>query len=118
MWGRSLFGLDGFFGNVVCRRTLYSRAPRARKEQLSAVFPGIESRERAVLVKTKLSQLTWHFHDDPDLWTTGGEPMTTAQWSYLRSLAVETGEEVAGNLTKAEASRMIDELRHKARDNN
>jgi hypothetical protein len=50
---------------------------------------------------------------DPDQWTTGEEPMTGAQESYLRTLATEAGEEVEGNLTKAEASKRIDELREK-----
>jgi hypothetical protein len=50
---------------------------------------------------------------DPDDWTTGEEPMTGAQESYLHTLATEAGEEVEPNLTKAEASKRIDELRHK-----
>ncbi|MFC0627436.1 DUF3072 domain-containing protein [Kribbella deserti] len=48
---------------------------------------------------------------DPDDWTTGDEPMTGPQASYLRTLAQEAGEEPPpDNLTKAEASRRIDEL--------
>lgn len=50
---------------------------------------------------------------DPDDWTTGEEPMTGAQESYLNTLASEAGEEVEPNLTKAEASKRIDELRQK-----
>jgi hypothetical protein len=50
---------------------------------------------------------------DPDDWTTGEEPMTGAQESYLHTLASEAGEEVKEELTKAEASKKIDELRHK-----
>ena len=50
---------------------------------------------------------------DPDEWTTGEEPMTGAQQSYLRTLASEAGEEVEPNLTKAEASKRIDELQEK-----
>jgi hypothetical protein len=46
----------------------------------------------------------------PDDWTTGDEPMTGAQRSYLNTLAQEAGVEVDDNLTKAEASKMIDEL--------
>lgn len=48
---------------------------------------------------------------DPEDWTTGDEPMTGAQRSYLHTLAEEAGEEVPDDLTKAEASRRIDELR-------
>ena len=50
---------------------------------------------------------------DPDDWTTGDEPMTAAQRSYLHTLATEAGEEVDDNLTKAEASKKIDELQEK-----
>lgn len=50
---------------------------------------------------------------DPDEWTTGEEPMTGAQESYLHTLATEAGEEVEADLTKAEASKRIDELRQK-----
>lgn len=47
---------------------------------------------------------------DPDDWTTGDEPMTGAQRSYLHTLASEAHEEVPDDLTKAEASKRIDEL--------
>jgi hypothetical protein len=47
---------------------------------------------------------------DPEQWTTGDEPMTGAQESYLNTLASEAGEEVEPGLTKAEASKRIDEL--------
>jgi hypothetical protein len=50
---------------------------------------------------------------DPDDWKTGDEPMTGAQESYLNTLASEAGEEVEEDLTKAEASKRIDELREK-----
>ena len=48
---------------------------------------------------------------DPDQWVTGDEPMTGAQRSYLHTLADEAGETVDDDLTKAEASKKIDELR-------
>lgn len=50
---------------------------------------------------------------DPDDWTTGDEPMTGAQHSYLKTLADEAGEEFDETLTKAGASKRIDELQHK-----
>ena len=50
---------------------------------------------------------------DPDDWTTGDQPMTGAQESYLHTLATEAGEEVEPDLTKAEASKKIDELQEK-----
>ncbi len=51
---------------------------------------------------------------DPDEWKTGGEPMTAAQRSYLETLAQDTGEQLDEQLTKAEASKMIDELQQKS----
>ena len=50
---------------------------------------------------------------DPDQWTTGDEPMTGAQASYLRTLSHEAGEPFDESLTKAEASKRIDELQRK-----
>lgn len=50
---------------------------------------------------------------DPDDWKTGDEEITGAQRSYLQTLADEAGEEVDMNLTKAEASKKIDELQQK-----
>jgi hypothetical protein len=50
---------------------------------------------------------------NPTEWTIGDEPMTGAQDSYLHTLARKAGEEVEGDLTKAEASIKIDELGNK-----
>jgi Protein of unknown function (DUF3072) len=49
----------------------------------------------------------------PDEWKTGDEPMTGAQSSYLHTLADEAGETVDEDLSKAEASKRIDELQEK-----
>jgi hypothetical protein len=51
---------------------------------------------------------------DPDAWKTGDEPMTASQRSYLETLAQDTGEAIDENLTKAEASKRIDELRERS----
>lgn len=48
---------------------------------------------------------------NPDDWVTGEEPMTGAQASYLKTLSDEVGENFDPNLTKAQASKRIDELR-------
>jgi hypothetical protein len=48
---------------------------------------------------------------DPSDWVTGDEPATGAQKSYLQTLARQAGEEVPEELTKADASRKIDELK-------
>ncbi|WP_127504401.1 DUF3072 domain-containing protein [Actinoplanes solisilvae] len=50
---------------------------------------------------------------DPSDWTTGDEPATGAQESYLQTLATEAHEDVPDDLTKADASRKIDELQEK-----
>jgi DUF3072 family protein len=50
---------------------------------------------------------------DPSEWTTGDEPMTGPQRSYLATLAREAGETVPENLTKAEASQLIDRLQER-----
>lgn len=50
---------------------------------------------------------------DPDEWTTGNEPMTGAQHSYLKTLSDQAGEEIDESLTKADASKRIEELQQK-----
>ena len=50
---------------------------------------------------------------NPDDWVTGDEPMTGAQQSYLQTLCQEAGQEMPQNLSKADASKLIDELQQK-----
>jgi len=50
---------------------------------------------------------------DPDEWVTGDEPMTGAQASYLQTLSQEANEPFDETLTKAQASKRIDELQAK-----
>ena len=50
---------------------------------------------------------------DPDEWTTGDEPMTSAQRAYLQTLCDEAQEPMDDTLTKAEASKRIDALQQK-----
>ena len=50
---------------------------------------------------------------DPEDWTTGDEPMTGPQRSYLQTLCEEAEEDFDDKLTKAEASKRIDELQQK-----
>ena len=47
---------------------------------------------------------------DPKDWVTGDEPMTGAQRSYLKTLSEEAKVPFDDNLSKADASRRIDEL--------
>ena len=50
---------------------------------------------------------------DPDDWVSGGDPMTGAQASYLKTLSEQAHQPdaYAPNLTKAEASKRIDALK-------
>jgi hypothetical protein len=50
---------------------------------------------------------------DPEDWTTGDEPMTGPQASYLRTLLQQAGkeDEFDPSLTKADASQLIDSLK-------
>jgi len=52
---------------------------------------------------------------DPSDWTTGDDPMTDAQASYLKTLSEQAHQpdEFEEGLSKAEASRRIDALRGK-----
>lgn len=53
---------------------------------------------------------TGNLQKDPDDWITGDEPMTQAQASYLKTLSDEAHVPFEANLTKAGASKRIDEL--------
>ena len=50
---------------------------------------------------------------DPEDWVTGDEPLTGAQASYLKTLSEEAGEPFDESLSKAEASKKIDQLQEK-----
>ena len=50
---------------------------------------------------------------DPDTWTTGSEPMTGAQASYLKTLSEEADEPFEPGLSKAEASKRIEALQER-----
>jgi hypothetical protein len=50
---------------------------------------------------------------DPEDWTTGGEPMTGAQRSYLQTLCEEAHEPMDETLTKAQASERIEALQQR-----
>jgi hypothetical protein len=51
---------------------------------------------------------------DPDDWVSGDEPMTGSQASYLKTLCEQAHSNAfRDDLTKAEASKLIDEMRQK-----
>ncbi|RZN09004.1 DUF3072 domain-containing protein [Bradyrhizobium genosp. SA-3] len=52
---------------------------------------------------------------DPKDWVSGDDPMTGAQESYLKTLAEQAHQNLPEQeLTKAEASELIDKMRQKA----
>lgn len=53
---------------------------------------------------------------DPNDWVSGSDPMTGAQSSYLKTLSEQAHkpDPTKEDLTKAEASKLIDELREDA----
>ncbi len=55
---------------------------------------------------------TGNLEKDPADWVTGDEPMTGAQRSYLKTLSEEAHVDFDATLSKAAASRRIDELQH------
>jgi hypothetical protein len=77
--------------------------------RLSA-FPGRGARVPEHPFERKETVMTGTPEKDPGDWTTGEESMTGPQESYLHTLAREAGENVPDDLTKAEASRLIDRL--------
>ena len=60
--------------------------------------------------KTQEQSPKSNMEKDPDDWTTGDEEMTGAQRSYLKTLSEEAKVPFDEALTKAEASKRIDEL--------
>jgi len=63
--------------------------------------------------RTQAGADTGNMEKDPDDWVTGDEPMTGAQKSYLKTLSEEAHVDLDESLTKAEASRRIDELQQR-----
>lgn len=60
--------------------------------------------------KTPVDDAPSNLEKPPEEWTTGDETMTGAQASYLKTLCEEAGEPFDPTLTKAQASRRIDQL--------
>jgi bifunctional non-homologous end joining protein LigD len=65
--------------------------------------------------RTKSSRRRRDTRKDPDEWVSGDEPMTGVQASYLKTLSEQADDPTMfeEGLTKAEASKRIDELRNK-----
>ena len=63
--------------------------------------------------KTQDQSTASNMQKDPEDWTTGDEQMTGAQRSYLKTLCEEAKVPFDDTLTKAQASKRIDELQAK-----
>lgn len=74
---------------------------KTTKDQAAAENPKVDPTDESNRIK------------DPDEWTTGAEPMTGAQASYLKTLSeqAKAPEAFEAYLDKAEASKRIDALR-------
>jgi hypothetical protein len=76
--------------------------------------PALQMKEDRVMSNRNSDQPTTEtVQKDPDEWVTGDETMTASQASYLKTLALEAGEQFDESLTKAEASKRIDELQER-----
>ena len=66
-------------------------------------------------INPKIGPTNSNTEKEPDEWASGGDPMTGAQASYLKTLSEELHEpdNFKPELTKAEASKRIDALKSK-----
>ena len=65
------------------------------------------------MTQNDLPQQAQNQQKDPQNWATGDEPMTGPQASYLQTLLQQAGkseDDLDPNLTKRQASEMIDDL--------
>jgi Protein of unknown function (DUF3072) len=92
-----------------------SRCGDASYQERSANVAVIASKGASPMSNPK-TELTDNTQKDPDEWVSGDDPMTGAQASYLKTLCEQAGtpEMFEDNLTKAQASKLIDEMREKA----
>jgi hypothetical protein len=81
---------------------------RRRSEEHASLEHEFDSKEEDMADQQDLRGS--NLEKDPADWKTGDEPMTGAQASYLRTLSDQANEPFDEELTKAEASRRIDEL--------
>jgi hypothetical protein len=74
-----------------------------------------ERRQSDGEINPKIGPANYNTEKEPDEWVSGGDPMTGAQASYLKTLSEELHEpdNFKPELTKAEASKRIDALKSK-----
>jgi hypothetical protein len=86
-----------------------SCSERSKREQLDVAMTDLR-KENPKLDPAPGSNTT----KPPEQWVSGDEPMTGAQASYLTTLCEEAkSPPPSGDLTKAQASKLIDELKAK-----
>jgi hypothetical protein len=96
----------------VDKTTPSSRVDARREADAGAPTPGRPAKDVHPNPKTAPDPES-NAEKDPADWVSGDEPMTGAQASYLKTLAEETGADAyRDDLTKAEASVLIDELKN------
>jgi hypothetical protein len=86
-------------------------APNLTKAEASEQIEALREEQHVVEARGKNPDADSNQEKDPKTWATGGEPMTGAQKSYLKTLSDEAGVEFDESLTKGEASMRIDDLR-------
>lgn len=82
-------------------------------QNICSVYVVFSRQEDRFVTTNDLPEQSQNPVKDPEEWTTGGEPMTGPQASYLQTLLQQAGKQESDldpNLTKAQASEMIDQL--------
>ena len=87
-----------------------NKSERSRSDDLLVMA---QEKEQPEGTPSPITPPTQNPEKPPEEWATGKEPMTGPQRSYLQTLCREAGEDFNENLTKAEASKKIDELQTK-----
>jgi hypothetical protein len=78
------------------------------------VFSIIDHSEYEAEMNDPKTNPTGNTQKNPDDWVSGDEPMTGAQASYLKTLCEQAHSDAFDEkLTKADASKLIDEMREK-----
>jgi hypothetical protein len=90
---------------------IFAAIPQERSANAGVICAG-----RSGIMSNPKTDPTDNTKKDPDEWVSGDDPMTGAQASYLKTLCEQAGvpERFEDNLTKAHASKLIDEMREKA----
>jgi hypothetical protein len=99
---------------ILCR--VHQKIKHSRWRNVRRTLPVTCSRQGASPMSNPKTEPNDNTKKDPDEWVSGDDPMTGAQASYLKTLCEQAGtpEAYDDNLTKAEASKLIDAMRQQA----